>query len=237
MTVPPELRRAAAHVFVDDVHAPVLDDTDRHHLVRVLRLARGEAVGVSDGAGSWRVCRHLGDGELDVVGAPCVTPAPAVEIGVAFAPVKGDRVEWVVQKLTEMGVDRIVPMFTARSVVRWDAERASKQLDRLTRVAREAAMQCRRVRLPVLEPAASFDAVVRRPGACLAEPGGEPLDMSHPLVLVGPEGGFTDDELVAGVPRVALPGGILRAETAAVTAAVLLAAARDVPVDGARHTI
>ena len=66
----------------------------------------------------------------------------------AFAPVKGERPEWVVQKLTELGIDRIVPLFSERSVVRWSGARGQATVERLRRVAREAAAQCRRVWLP-----------------------------------------------------------------------------------------
>ena len=67
---------------------------------------------------------------------------------VAFAPVKGERPEWVVQKLTELGIDRIVPLLSERSVVRWSGARGKATVERLRRVAREAAAQCRRVWLP-----------------------------------------------------------------------------------------
>ncbi len=108
---------------------PVLDETDLHHLVDVLRLRPGESVVACDGRGTWTSCRFRGaPGGADDVdrGARSSTRQPVTEpkasppITLAFAPVKGDRPEWVVQKLTELGVDRIVPVRTARSVVRWE---------------------------------------------------------------------------------------------------------------------
>ena len=117
-------------------------------------------------------------------------PDRTPEIGVAFALVKGDRPELVVQKLTELGVDVIVPFVAARSVVRWDGERASRHAARLEKVAREAAMQCRRPRLPTVEPVRSFAEVAARPGAALATLGGQMVTQSTRLVLVGPEGGW-----------------------------------------------
>ena len=66
------------------------------------------------------------------------------ELTVVFAPVKGERPEWVVQKLTELGIDRIVPLRSERSVVRWTGQRGQATVERLRRVAREAAAQCRR---------------------------------------------------------------------------------------------
>ena len=226
-----ERRRAAAHVFVADLDTPELAPDDHHHLVRVLRLGVGEVVTVSDGRGGWRPTAHQGDGRLDVVAPTQREPRRTPVVGVAFAVMKGDRPEWVVQKLTELGVDRIVPLHTARSVVRWDGARASKHLVRLRRVAREAAMQSRQVWLPEVEDVADLASVARRPGTVLAEPGSPVLTASSSaderLVVIGPEGGFTDDELASGPPRVGLPGdGILRAETAAITAGVLLVTQR-----------
>ena len=151
---------------------------------------------------------------------------PAPEVTVAFAPVKGDRPEWVVQKLTELGVDRIVPLGTARGVVRWDGERAERSLERLRRVARAAAMQSRRTWLPEVTGLVPFADAVAWEGAALAEPGGDPPTLASPVVLVGPEGGWAQDELAAEVPRVGLGPTILRAETAALAAGVLLCALR-----------
>lgn len=211
-------------VFVADVDRPVLDGEDRHHLARVLRLRPGDPLTVADGAGRWRPCRFADepepDGEVEVEGAP----APAITV--AFAPVKGDRPEWVVQKLTELGVDRIVPFTADRSVVRWDGDRAGRQLERLRRVAREAAMQCHRARLPEVAPVTTFAAVAGLPGAALADRSGRAPSIDRPILLVGPEGGWSDAERAVGLPAVGLGDLVLRAETAALAGATLLAALR-----------
>ena len=223
------MRSSSAHVFVADLDAPELEADDRHHLGRVLRLRAGETVSASDGRGAWRPCTWTGagDGGLAPAGEVERVAAPAPAITVAFAPVKGDRPEWVVQKLTEVGVDRIVVLAAARSVVRWEGERAAKQVERLARVAREAAMQSRRVWLPSVEGVVPFaDAAGWAGGVALAEPGGAPPSLDRPVVLVGPEGGWSADELGAEVPRVDLGPTVLRAETAAVAAGVLLSALR-----------
>ena len=214
-----------AHAFVTDLSAPALGGDDRHHFDRVLRLRPGEVITVADGHGSWRACRY--GGELEPIG-PVVDEAPLEpELGVAFALVKGDRPELVVQKLTELGIDVIVPFVAQRSVVRWDAERAARHHDRLTRVAREAAMQCRRARLPAVEAVTDFASVAARSGAAITTLSGQTLDlMSHRLLLVGPEGGWSPDELAAPLPRVGLGNYVLRAETAAIVAGALLTAAR-----------
>ncbi|MGH2686533.1 MAG: RsmE family RNA methyltransferase [Actinomycetota bacterium] len=211
-------------VFVDDLDEPVLEPDDRHHLERVLRLRPGEELGVGDGAGRWRRCRFgptvepLGEIEHVDRGAPSLT--------ICFALVKGERPEWAVQKLTEVGVDRIVPFVAARGVVRWDGAKAARQAVRLRRVARAAAMQSRRAWLPEVADVATFAQVSTLPGAVLASPGGSPPSLEHPTVLVGPEGGWAAEEIGAGLPNMSLSPHILRSETAAVAAGTLLAALR-----------
>jgi 16S rRNA (uracil1498-N3)-methyltransferase len=216
---------AAAHAFVDDLTYPVLSIGDRHHLERVLRLRAGAEVTVGDGKGSWRPCRF--GSELEPIGPVVTDPEPAPAIGVGFALVKGERPELVVQKLTELGVDRIVPFSAGRSVVRWDAAKAARQHERLEVIAREAAMQCRRTWLPEVVPLATFADVVSAAGVALADLGGEPLGRGDRFVLVGPEGGWTPEERTLGVRRVELASHVLRAETAAIAAAALLCAFRD----------
>jgi 16S rRNA (uracil1498-N3)-methyltransferase len=210
--------------FVDDVDRPALSSDDRHHLARVLRLRAGDALAVSDGAGRWRPCR-FGDA-LEPTGPVVSVPRSDPPITIAFAVMKGARPEWAVQKLTELGIDHIRPFTAARSVVRWDEGRAEANLIRMRRVAREAAMQCRRVWLPEIAPLSTFAEVVKIEGACLADRGGEPLDLARPCVLVGPEGGWSPDERQVELPRVSLGPHVLRAETAVFTAAVLLAVDR-----------
>ncbi|MEM9035213.1 MAG: RsmE family RNA methyltransferase [Actinomycetota bacterium] len=211
--------RGGPHVFVDDLDDPVLDPDDRHHLVRVLRLRPGQPLTISDGAGRWRAC-ELGD-EPEPTGAVEVVPAGR-PITIGFPPVKGERPDWAVQKLTEIGVDRIVLLETERGVVRWSGDRATKHLDRLRRIAREAAMQSRRVRLPELEGPVPLRNVVGEPGVALADRSGEAPDASTSTVLIGPEGGWSDAERALGVRRICVGRNVLRVETAALAAAVSL---------------
>ncbi len=241
------LRNSVAHVFVDHLETPSLSDNDEHHLSRVLRLRDGESVTASDGRGGWRSCVWA-DGTLRASGDVVTVAAPAQRIGVAFVPVKGDRNEWSVQKLTEIGVDDIILLAPTRhSVVRWSD--ADKQLRKLRVVAREAAMQSRRVWLPAVSGLVSLVDALAMPGAAVADPAASspawsaPLDSSPAapnraspaLIVVGPEGGFDDDEIPANVPRVSLGDTILRAETATLVAATLLAARRSAVGGAALH--
>ena len=218
------LRHSAAHVFVDQLDSPTLGDDDQHHLGRVLRLRDGESVTASNGRGQWRACVWR-DGALEVAGEVVASAPPSARCAVAFTPVKGDRNEWAVQKLTEIGIDEVIILApTQHSVVRWSD--ADKQLRKLRVVAREAAMQSRRVWLPNIVGLAALHEVCAGDGAAVADPDGVALHAGVSLVVVGPEGGFAEEELPAGVPRVQLGDTILRAETATLVAATLLVARR-----------
>jgi len=164
---------------------------------------------------------------LEPVGEVETLRRPKPQFTVAFAVVKGQRPEWAVQKLTEIGVDRIVPLLSARSVVRWPAGEAGTQVVRLRRVAREAAMQSRRVWLPTVDAVTPFAAMAAEPGAAVAHTGGSPPSLDNPVVLIGPEGGWDEAEVgAAGRVLVGLGPSVLRTETAAVVAGTLLCALR-----------
>jgi 16S rRNA (uracil1498-N3)-methyltransferase len=221
------------HVFVADVAAPVLDDDDRHHLERVLRVRVGEDVTVSDGRGGWRACVFATGGALEAVADVEHRPAPMPPITVGFALTKGEKPETAVQKLTELGVDRIIPFLADRSVARWEGDRAERHVARLRKVAREAAMQSRRAHLPVVDDLVDFATAAALPGACRADAGGAPPTLARPVVLVGPEGGWSDAERAAALPIVGLGPFVLRAETAALAAGAVLGALRCGLVDHA----
>lgn len=225
-----------ALVYVDDLDAPALAPDDAHHLGSVRRLRPGEPVVASDGAGRYRECSAAGDGRqvrLEATGEIRTEPAPAPSLTVAMSLAKADRTEWAAAKLTELGVDRIVPLLCDRTVVSAKTFRA----DRLQRILRESAMQARRAWLPQLdEPIGLAEMLATAGGTAgtarmvLAEPGGGPLTLATPTVLVGPEGGWTGRELDLanefGVSTVGLGPTILRIETAAVAAGTLLSALR-----------
>jgi 16S rRNA (uracil1498-N3)-methyltransferase len=225
--VAPSPVTARAHAFVDDLAEPRLSDADHHHLARVLRLLPGAEITVGDGAGRWRAARLSGSAMLEPVGEVVADPQPDPPITVAFALVKGERPELTVQKLTELGADRIVPFVAERSVVRWDPAKAARQVERLEAIAREAAMQCRRTWLPDVRSVVDFAEAAALPGAALADRDGEPPSLARPVVLVGPEGGWSPAERAAKLPHVRLMSYVLRAETASITICGVLSALRD----------
>ena len=209
----------AAHAIVPDVEQPELDAADDHHLRRVLRLRAGQRLSVTDGAGHWRWCRYGSALEIDGPVEAVATPAPVLTVACAWT--KGAKPEIVVQKLTEVGVDRIVFFPAARS----ERQRDAGYLDRLRRIAREASMQCRRAWLPevavLTDPGELFAG-----GAARADFGGSALSVAHSTVVVGPEGGWDPTDTAFRLPAVTLGPLVLRAETAAITAGVLLVTMR-----------
>ena len=151
---------------------------DLHHLKRVLRLRRGETVIACDGRGNWRTCLYTDSkdtsGLIEADGVLEHVPAPEVPVVVGFVPVKGERPEWVVQKLTEVGVDRIVILHSTRAVVRWGEGREEHAVERLRRVTNQAAAQSRRAWLAELIGVVTLAELARhrRPGVSGARTAG-----------------------------------------------------------------
>ena len=240
-----ELRQAAAFVYVDSLDALELGDDELHHLASVLRLRAGERVIACDGSGAYVSCAFVGTGPSSrgraralpatadvLVATGVVRRAHAVTTPrcVAFSMPKGERAEWTIQKLTEIGIDVIAPVMSARSVVRVDGEDADKRASRYLRIAREAGAQSRRLFLPEIRvPVTLEDFINGAPGTdtALAEPGGGAITAALSTVIVGPEGGFSKEELALVARHVDLGRTVLRAETAAIVAGTLLIASRD----------
>jgi 16S rRNA (uracil1498-N3)-methyltransferase len=237
---------ATAHTFLpaldDDV---TLDEDAGHHLSRVRRVRAGETLTAADGDGRWRpyavVGVRPGALELHAQGALVVEPQLEPRLVVALALTKGMKPDLAVQKLTELGVDGVTLLSTRRSVPRWSGNRADAALTRLRRVAREAAAQCRRARLPEIHGMLPVTELRGRPGLVVADPSGEGLaGVPAPpggewVLVVGPEGGFDADEAVALTTpadhrekpaRLRLGPNVLRAETAAIAGAAVLATRR-----------
>lgn len=215
------------HALVVDVDAPTLDDETDHHLRRVRRMRPGAEMTVTDGAGRWRSARLGSDaGTFESDGEVVTVERSAPPLTVAFALTKGTKPDLVVQKLTELGVDSIVPFTAEHSVVRWSHDKAAAQHQRWTSIARSALEQSRGVWLPVVEPLAAFADVVGR-GASLLDRGGDDIGADDTFVAVGPEGGWSTAERDAAPRRVGIAATVLRAETAAIAVGAVLAQRRD----------
>jgi 16S rRNA (uracil1498-N3)-methyltransferase len=216
-----------------------LDGAPANYLGAVLRLAAGAQVKLfDDSTGEW-LAEIVEAGKKRVtlsVGARLRPREEVPDLWLLFAPVKRGRVDWVVEKATELGVARLVPVVTQRTIV----DKLNR--DRLFAHAIEAAGQCERTALPALDEPRKLDALLRAwPAERILyfadEAGGEPLASAAApgpaAILIGPEGGFTDAERAAirSLPQaraISLGPRILRAETAAAAAvAVWMAAAGD----------
>ncbi len=214
-----------------------LDGGAANYLGNVLRLKAGDAVKLfDDSTGEWLARVEAVDRKRVTLGvADHLRPREDVpDLWLLFAPLKKQTTDWLVEKATELGAKRLVPVLTRRTV----AERVN--LERLRSIAIEAAEQCDRTALPEIADPVKLDALLKNWPADRAllfadETGGAPLaeaaKAGPSALLIGPEGGFTDEERVAiravGTP-VALGPRILRAETAALAALSLwMAAAGD----------
>ena len=215
-----------------------LSGPEAHHLIHVMRAKTGEQVVLFDGSGAEyvaTVCRlQSKQAELEIVERrlPPLVPTLSVTLGVALP--KGDRQKWLVEKLVELGVTRLVPLVTQRGV----AQPNDSAVERLRRGAIEACKQCGRNHLLEISPGTSWATFLTSTSPdhprFVAHPGGSPLATvlaapSVPLVFaIGPEGGFTDDEISqaqqAGFTPLSLGPLILRIETAAVLLASLCVA-------------
>ena len=221
----------------------VFDQEEAYHLSRVLRLTPGDTIHAVDGMGTEYTVR------LEVVSTKAasgiilaqtraVTESP-LSLTLAQGVPKGDKMEWVVQKATELGVKRIVPLLTERVVVRLDPSRWRERARRWQRVAKEAAKQAGRGEIPTVEhPLPLVDFCTNPPEADCAicfwegEARGlrEILDEISPprsaLLLVGPEGGLALNEVEAlrakGFLSAGLGPRILRTESAGVAGVTLL---------------
>ncbi len=230
----------------------VLEGELAHHLLHVLRATEGTEVGAFDGAGQTRLYHVVArtatsltlEAKQPVFSA---TEAPVETVLFACIP-KGDRMEWLLEKATELGVSKIVPVMSARTVVRLDKRQAEAKRARWQRIVEAASRQCGAAFVPeVLEPQ-PFSATLPLMKACTtlivaalipeAQPLKPVLDTLNPLQKgqvwgwwCGPEGDFTKEEmqtiLDCGALPVTLGPLILRAETAAIYGLANLGCARN----------
>jgi len=228
---------ARRRFFIDTIRgdtAELLGD-DALHLTRVLRVEAGQRFEISDNHAAWlaEVTEARGQRVVFRVIEPLESLAAPVFLTLVVAIVKFDRFEWLVEKATELGVNRILPMEAARTG-KGLFEAACKRAERWRRIARESSQQARRVSVPEILAAVRFDGCLTEPAGYryfLEEAGAPPFlstlperrtAADHVAVMVGPEGGWTDAErrlaAEAGWRPVSLGPLVLRAETAAAAA-------------------
>jgi 16S rRNA (uracil1498-N3)-methyltransferase len=236
---PKSLPRLFVRQPLDESSAVDLDAAQANYLGNVMRLRTGDHLLMFDGrSGEWlgRIAEAGKKRMTIAVERRTREPEVIPDVWLAFAPVKRTQTDWLVEKATELGATRLLPVITQRTI----AERV--KLERLEAIAIEAAEQCGRTRLPGIgEPVSLKQLLDRRDAArwlyFADESGGdtaaEAFTPAPALILIGPEGGFTDDErsLIRAAPNataISLGPRILRAETAALAAlAAFMAVAGD----------
>ena len=220
----------------------LLDGPEGRHAAKVRRLTVGEKLDLADGDGllcSAEVAAVTGQAIEARVFTRVEIPPPQPLLTVVQALAKGDRDEHAVETMTEVGVDTIVPWQAGRSIVRWDPARAAKGIERWRATAKEAAKQARRPRIPKIAEMEGLQQIVARLaspsaiGVVLHEEAERPLTEltaggEEIVLIVGPEGGISPDELAAfeaaGAKAYRLGQTVLRTSTAGtVAAAVVLA--------------
>lgn len=216
-----------------------LTGDEGRHAARVKRLGVGEVVRVGDGRGrvaSCVVADVLADGLRLSITSVVELPAPSPRLVAVQALPKGERAELAVEIMTELGVDEIVPWAASRSIVRWDGPRGAKALEKWRRTAAEAAKQSRRARVPEVAELATTRQVASRLAAATALVLHESASVSlagadlprdrDVIIVIGPEGGISDDELSAfadaGGVAVRMGEPVLRTSTAGAAALAAL---------------
>jgi 16S rRNA (uracil1498-N3)-methyltransferase len=235
---------ARRRFFVEAVHRghAQIAGPDAHHLTRVLRVEAGQKFEISDNSNLYLA--EVESARKDLVSFAIIEPLepaqPVLRARLFVSLIKFERFEWMIEKATELGVERVTPLETDRSEK--GLERAAgKRLPRWNRVAREASEQSRRARLPDIDSPIKLAEALRFPAEnrySLDEAEARPILSAIPterqlaaqvFVLAGPEGGWTDRERssieAANWTSVSLGNTILRAETAAVAALAILNAA------------
>lgn len=215
--------------------------SEAHHLRSVLRAEPGRVVEVLDGSGRvWRaVVDRCSESEVLLSNVePLETPSATARLGLIQSLCKPDKLEWILEKCTEIGVDDFYLLEAARSVVRIPRERFDAKMERWQKIIVAAVKQSRRSTLPVLHPPSSLQYLCRDLPACLklllseTERGMSlkrivrSATWDHAIFCIGPEGGWTareHEELAeAGFQSASLGHQILRTETAALVVAAIL---------------
>jgi 16S rRNA (uracil1498-N3)-methyltransferase len=235
-------------LFIDETLAGgrrlTLEGPQAHYLMAVIRLRAGDRVKLfDDRTGEWLA--ELTDAQKKrvtlAIGERLRERESVPDLWLLFAPIKRGRIDWLVEKATELGVARLVPILTRRTIV----DRLN--LERLQAHAIEAAEQCERTALPELVEPEKLEALLRtwpkdRTLFFADEQGGEPLAKvaaAPAAILIGPEGGFTDEEreTIRALPAarpVSLGPRVLRADTAALAAVSIWMGAAG---DWSRHAL
>ena len=210
----------------------MIDGIDARHIYTVLKMKPGEKVQIvsNDGVTALAEITETAPGQTLVKCLEVIAEShePAVKITLAQGLVKGEKMDFIIQKAVELGVSRIVPLAMEHSVVRYDGEKAAKKCQRWQKIAESAAKQSKRDIIPQIAEVASIDKLMAECDCECEDRQGlkqvlqSNLKTDSILIIIGPEGGISEAELdkarSGGAVPVSLGRRILRAETAGLTA-------------------
>jgi len=221
-----------------------IKDSDAHHLTQVLRLKEGEKVIVFDGTGVEYqiIINSIASGLVvgEIQGVTSSVRDSRINVTLVQGIPKGDKMELIIQKCTELGIAKIIPVLTQRTVVKLDDEKRERRRDRWQKIAQEASKQCKRATVPQIGEISTWDKYLNQIDnneAILVlwenETTGsiksylqENKDISQLTMVIGPEGGLAQPEveklLAMGAQTVSLGPRILRTETAGLAALVMV---------------
>ena len=225
-------------VYTPDLLAPestvVLSAMPSAHLIKVLRLRAGAKAVLFNGDGKDYLCEILlakaEAAQLRVLSAQPAAAESSLKITLLQAICRGDKMDWVLEKATELGVTHIIPVQSERSEVQLDSERANKRREHWQRVVISACEQSGRAFVPQVEALKSLgirlSGEIQADAKLMLEPGAEPITMARKVssaaLAVGPEGGWSERDLaqlgLAGFSPVAIGARVLRTETAGIAA-------------------
>ncbi len=220
-----------------------LSGPEAHHILDVMRLKKGDSVAAFDGSGR----EYAGiiketrpkDLTIEVTSTREAAACEKVAVTLAQAIPKKDKMDYIVEKATELGVHAIAPVETMRTIVRLKGDKAKERVERWQRIAREAAKQCGRTTVPAVEKIKDYDSFLKDAKgydlslmACLSE---GTIDIKEALrkrraknvlLCVGPEGDFTPDEIVSarscGMEMISLGPMVLKSDTAGLAALAVI---------------
>lgn len=225
---------ASSFVYVKDLNSCQLDQESYHHLKNVLRIKDKEYAIISDGKGKWRLCEsnllktEPNKSDLIPISEICSINTEHHNISIGFSITKTSNSELCVQKLTELGIKNIVPFISDRTTIKLNGQTEIKLHSRFLKIAKSAGEQSRNPYLPNISSITTFKQIVSDLGTKVAIMDKQGKSLTSELIatkdilLIGPEGGFSQKELEKVKDKFTLGQTVLRSETATIATAALV---------------
>jgi 16S rRNA (uracil1498-N3)-methyltransferase len=240
-----KLRRFFVDTVIPTTGVVSITGREARHICSVLRMKRADTLAIMDGKGNLfeASIEKLHSKEVKVRISKSITPALSspIEISLGLAVIKSHSMDYLIQKVTELGISSITPFYSERTVTKLRRDQLTNKMDRWTEIMKSACKQCGRPILPNLKPPSPFPELTKKTPAkktlkIILWEDEDKTDLkkvlrstspvSHILAIVGPEGGFTQSEInlarEAGFQTISLGSSILRTETAAVSLVAII---------------